>query len=68
MWVLIDVTLSGLFLTSTASPSPNPIFATKGERSETLFLERYRSVRLVKLDSIDMDDVPILVEIKEAPM
>ena len=53
MCVLIDVALSRLFLTSTRSPSPNPVFATSGERSEMLLLSRYSLSRLVNPDSAD---------------
>ena len=51
MWVLIDVALSGLSVTSTRSPPPKPIFATKGERSDMLLLSRYSLSRLVKPDN-----------------
>ena len=34
MCVLIDVALNGLFLTSTSSPLPNPVLATKGAMFE----------------------------------
>ena len=64
MCVLSDVALKGLFFTSISSPLPNPVFATKGERSETLFLERYRFVRLVKLESADMSDMRLVLRIK----
>ena len=64
MCVLSDVALKGLFLTSISSPLPNPVFATKGERSETLFLERYRFVKLVKPDSADMSDMTLVLRFK----
>ena len=60
MCVLIDVALSGLFRTSTRSPAPKPIFATKGEKSVIEFLERSKYVRLVKPDSGVMSEMLLL--------
>ena len=50
MCMLIDVALKGLFLTSTQSPSPNPVFATSGARSEMLLSLSSKPFRLIKLD------------------
>ena len=51
MCILSDVSLKGLFLTSTSSPLSNPVFAINGARSEMRLPKRYSVVRLVKLDS-----------------
>lgn len=60
MCVLIDVAFSGLFRTSTRSPSPNPVFAIRGERSVIEFLARYSVLRLVKPDNDVMFEMLLL--------
>ena len=45
MWVWIDASLKGFPHTSTVSPAPNPVLATKGERSDIEFLLRDESVK-----------------------
>ena len=60
MCVLIDVALSGLFRTSTRSPSPNPVFATRGAMFEMLLLSRYSLSRLVNPDSADTSEMLFL--------
>ena len=53
MCVLMDVEESGLFLTSTKSLSPKPVFTTKGERSVMRLLSKIQGSSLVKLDRAD---------------
>ena len=48
MWVCIDARFRGFSFTSIQSPLPNPVFATKGERSVMLFSARRIHFRLVK--------------------
>ena len=57
MCVSREVALSGLLLTSTLSPLPNPVFATNGAMSEMLFWRSHSTVRLVKEDSDDMSEM-----------
>ena len=59
MCVLSDVVLSGLSLTSTKSPLPNPMFATNGERSKMMLVERYSLLRLVITDNAEMSDIAL---------
>ena len=52
-----DVSLRGLFNTSTSSSLPNPVFDTKGARSEMALLLRYRSLRWTIFASGDTSDI-----------
>lgn len=43
-WVVKDTVLRGFPVTSTVSPFPNPVFATRGQRSDIELFLRYSSV------------------------
>ena len=62
MWVLMDTGLRGFSDTSTRSPSPNPVFATRGEMSEMELLSRSsRYFRLVNPFRGEMSDMELLL-------
>lgn len=57
MWVLMDSALRGFPLTSTASPFLNPVFATRGQRSDMELWSIHNSSRLVSPASAEMLEI-----------
>ena len=59
-WVVKDTVLRGFPVTSTVSPFPNPVFATRGQRSDIALFSRYSSVSRVNLARGEMSDMKLL--------
>ncbi|CAI8028965.1 hypothetical protein GBAR_LOCUS16476 [Geodia barretti] len=57
MWVLMEALLRGFPFTKIASPCPNPVFATRGERSEMELPRRLSHIRLINPDNAEMSDM-----------
>ncbi|CAI8028968.1 hypothetical protein GBAR_LOCUS16476, partial [Geodia barretti] len=57
MWVLMEALLRGFPFTIIASPCPNPVFATRGERSEMELPRRLSHIRLINPDNAEMSDM-----------
>jgi hypothetical protein len=66
MCVRIELELSGFPFTLTSFLLTNPVFATKGDRSDTLLLLTFSHVRLVKPESAEISDREVghLAEVK----
>ena len=54
MWVLTEALLRGFSLISTLFPFPNPVFVTRGERSDIELPSRRNQLRLVNPDRGEM--------------
>ena len=59
MWVCIDARFRGFPFTLTVSPLPNPVFATKGERSVRLLRSSRSSVNWINLESTEISDIEL---------
>ena len=57
MWLLVDAWLRGFLSTSTVSPLPSPLFATKGDRSDMRLLSIHNPDRLIKPAKTEMLDM-----------
>ena len=57
MWMLMAALLRGFPFTIIASPDPNPVFATRGERSEMELPRRLSHIRLINPDNAEMSDM-----------